>query len=1000
MHPFNVTYWLEQPSDRLPLAYCDAASFSLDLDVTVAEACLFVSPAMSNEDQNRSMSEETGNSASTAPKSASAVNAQNHLKQKRARSQLSCTPCRQGKLKCNRQHDPACDQCIKRNRESACLYVPPPVKHKPAQNVKGRIRQLENLVVDLMNQNRNGQPQLNGANEKRGSLDSNGTTLQSQGPYAQPTPPSENDTSPQFEDGNERRSDSPDDVDATTTPFGQMKISKDEISYVGESHWGAILNSISDLKRDLEDEEEDDDGGKTPEQTMNSWGSVPMGGVQPHATTGLGFMLGEATSITKDELIKSIPEKKVADRLLSLWFNSPDPFKPIIHAPTFQEEYRRFWRSPKDTPTMWLGLLYAIMSLAASFGLRDNDPASPQAQSILAGVNKYHSLAASAAVLADFTKPKQYTVECLILYAAGLRSNNAFVNVWLMIGLIVRLSLRMGYHRDPSHYPAINVFHGEMRRRVWSIIGMIDVLISFQLGLPSMFKTIQSDTMPPRNLLDRDFNASSTVLPASRSIDELTPSSYTRAKLRIVRIFADAAELSHATIAPSHEEILRLDRELEEAKAAVPPLLQMPDISELVTDPAEQLMCRFNLDLLYLKTKIVLHRRYMLTPTSQLTPFEQQRGIGTSRKNCIECALRVLQHHHTIYTASQNGGQLESVKWYMGSISTHDFLLAAMVICLELSEQVKNDEFRASPDGIQCPKRRAMVEALEKSQQIWSDASGRKRKNVQFVCKDGLQKGEHMFDETEKASRAMAVMLDKVKRHLISSTPQPSGIAPTPMTGLLQELGMMPESASVQDESRESPFNGVISNYQWGNMEGVPGSLDMSNDQVFYGNSSEMAPNSVGLNGSNSNYNSQSQSSDNSPNQGFGQLDFSMIGDMLDVPDNVDWEMWDNQIIKGQQSSYADWTDQSMEIPESGADMSDFDMRYGNVAIGGSGPVVSGNAFMPGGTGTVNNNSTGMEFNTATMQDVGFDVGQIDYSKWMPTIRDGEFNQMQSVPSG
>jgi hypothetical protein len=82
------------------------------------------------------------------------MNLSHHLKQKRARSQLSCTPCRVGKLKCNRER-PACDQCIKRSRQTSCFYVPPPVRHKPSQNVKGRIKQLENLVVGLMNQNRN-----------------------------------------------------------------------------------------------------------------------------------------------------------------------------------------------------------------------------------------------------------------------------------------------------------------------------------------------------------------------------------------------------------------------------------------------------------------------------------------------------------------------------------------------------------------------------------------------------------------------------------------------------------------------------------------------------------------------------------------------------------------------------------------------------------------------------------------------------------------------------
>src|ERR1700722_16076359 len=70
---------------------------------------------------------------------------------KRARPQLSCTPCRQGKLKCNRVH-PVCDQCIKRSREVACLYVPPPPRNKQTQNMRGRIRNLEGLVVNLMNQ--------------------------------------------------------------------------------------------------------------------------------------------------------------------------------------------------------------------------------------------------------------------------------------------------------------------------------------------------------------------------------------------------------------------------------------------------------------------------------------------------------------------------------------------------------------------------------------------------------------------------------------------------------------------------------------------------------------------------------------------------------------------------------------------------------------------------------------------------------------------------------
>lgn len=881
-----------------------------------------------------------------------------HLKQKRARSQLSCTPCRQGKLKCNRQHDPACDQCIKRNRESACVFVPPPVKNKPAQNVKGRIRQLESLVVDLMNQNRSAQ----GSGSAGKDSEKGPGSRPNAGPFSQPTPPSDNDTSPTSGGGSQRTGDGLfDDVDAAATPLGQMKISKDEISYVGESHWGAILDSISDLKRDFDDdaaEEEEVQEEKSPDSAHSNWNGVPVGGVQPHATSGLGFMLGSAENVTKDQLIAGVPEKKIADRLLSLWFNSPDPFKPLIHAPTFQDEYRRFWRSPRDTPAMWLGLLFSIMSLAASFGLRDVDPNSQQAQQVLQDVNKYHKLAASAALLGDFTKPKQYTIECLILYAAGLRSNNAFVNVWLMIGLLIRLALRMGYHRDPSHYPAISVFHGEMRRRVWAIISMIDVLISFQLGLPSMVKTIHSDTQPPRNLLDRDFNVSTKVLPPSRGIDELTPSSYTRAKLRITRIFADASELSHATVEPSREDVMRLNRQLEEAKAAIPPLLKMPDMNDLVTDPAEQLMCRFNLDLLYLKTKTVLHRRYMLTPLSQLTLEEQRQGIGYSRLACVDSARRVLQHHHTIYTASQTGGQLESVKWYMGSISTHDFLLAAMIVCLELSTQM-------NMTGLyKCPQRPALMDALEKSQKIWSDASGRKRKQVQFTGKDEHSKGEHMFDETEKASRAMAVMLDKVKARLAENPGREieacdsyqASDAPTPMTVLMRELGIPTNFEEQQaKQGGGQPFHGVVSTYQWdgvpdeGSSSSIygPGTLPSNNGSV---NDSAQPP---GFDYNVFKLNSQSQSSGVSPNQqqqqqqptnvsmNPNQPDFSMIGDMLDnsaTYNALDWEMWDNSINNksGQLQNPTDWNDLDDSMPMT-MDLAAA-IRAGNTLIGGSGP--------------------------------------------------------------
>lgn len=207
---------------------------------------------------------------------------------------------------------------------------------------------------------------------------------------------------------------------------------------------------------------------------------------------------------------------------------------------------------------------------------------------------------------------------------------------------------------------------------------------------------------------------------------------------------------------------MQLDHRLDEVKEHLPVLLQMPDISELVTDPAEQLMCRFNLDLLHLKTKLLLHRRYMETP---LFPRrEQEMGLGMSRKIAVDCALHMLHHHSTIYTASQPGGQLESVKWFMTSVSTNDFLLAAMIICLELSQQITTSSTVTTPDGSQCTRRQALMEALERSQQIWEHPGRERQQSSDSPGGDSNIGGNYMFEDTEKAAIAMGVMLRKVKQ--------------------------------------------------------------------------------------------------------------------------------------------------------------------------------------------------------------------------------------------
>lgn len=149
-------------------------------------------------------------------------------------------------------------------------------------------------------------------------------------------------------------------------------------------------------------------------------------------------------------------------------------------------------------------MLCGIMTLSTGLRYIDNeDQASPEVlQKYVADRNQYQYLAAVALSLGDLSKPTAYTVEALMVYAGCefMRGKSSQMNVWLLTGLILRVALRMGYHRDSRHFPNISPFEGEMRRRVWWGLYQFDVLTSFQLGLPSMVRSIQADTEWPRNL--------------------------------------------------------------------------------------------------------------------------------------------------------------------------------------------------------------------------------------------------------------------------------------------------------------------------------------------------------------------------------------------------------------------------------------------------------------------------------------------------------------------
>lgn len=278
-----------------------------------------------------------------------------------------------------------------------------------------------------------------------------------------------------------------------------------------------------------------------------------------------------------------------------------------------------------------------------------------------------------------------------------------------------------------------------MRRRVWSFVRQADIMFSFQLALPHMIRMGDCDVDLPRNIFDDEFGPDSKELPTARPITEPTPVSFMLAKTELAFVFGEIVEQINSIsgrTAP-YDEVMRYDSKLRQVRASVAPHMKLRPLEECTHDPATLLVQRLHIDILYQKAMCVLHRRY-------LTRASQNPRYAHSRRACVEASMEILRHQATIYRESQIGGRLRSMKWVLNSLTKHDLLLGAMIVCLDLHYDSLSDQ-QYDPYFWTVEQRADMFRALELTQKIWKESA-------------------EVSIEAYKASNIIAVMLEKLKR--------------------------------------------------------------------------------------------------------------------------------------------------------------------------------------------------------------------------------------------
>lgn len=358
-------------------------------------------------------------------------------------------------------------------------------------------------------------------------------------------------------------------------------------------------------------------------------------------------------------------------------------------------QYHKFWEDPQNTSNYsisWIGLICGMIAHAAFFCLRGGGD-----EEIPGGLGPpqyvfdfYRIRTAQCLALDDYSRPGRHKVETLLLYLGleYLRRTDAQRGTSILLSIMCRLAMHTGLHRDPTHYKEMTTFECEMRRRLWTVITEIDILISFQFGLPANIQRQYFDTQLPKNLMDEDFDELTTELPPERPLTERTSTLYTIVKSRIVVAMGDIVSKMASNVSPTYSEVFRLDKQLEDAHDAIPPILRARPFRLSLTDPIDLIMQRLWIELMYQKSRIILHRRYFVAGHSD-------HQYGHSRSTCLKAATAILGHQWEVHNEFQPLGRLSRERWFLSSLSTHDFLLADMILCLEISCLLKTKDAKS-----------------------------------------------------------------------------------------------------------------------------------------------------------------------------------------------------------------------------------------------------------------------------------------------------------------
>lgn len=229
-------------------------------------------------------------------------------------------------MRCDRKLP--CKTCVDRGIASSCAYKS---SHSSRNKISvgDRIQQLEALVQSLLRQ------QYQEHNSSGFSGEGDSTQLHEILSLA--THPANSSSTPPQNSNSFLSCDHISEKEASHLPLpkyqspsspgpldpGSIRIHPHGATYVGSAHWASVLESIADLRNHYEEEEE-----ARLLATSENFEAECLG---PR-------LLYEPKSVNELDIISSIPQRSIVDRMVAKYFNSRGVVPEVLHSGRFLEE--------------------------------------------------------------------------------------------------------------------------------------------------------------------------------------------------------------------------------------------------------------------------------------------------------------------------------------------------------------------------------------------------------------------------------------------------------------------------------------------------------------------------------------------------------------------------------------------------------------------------------------------------------------------------------------